>query len=106
MATTTFPHRRHRTVPGATALGADGKGRVAPHRHPLGDTLRAARVFLVTAAEVALLGRVDRESLAGDRRRTGPPGRDPDASADVTAPADPDGIAPPGGPAAGIPHRA
>ncbi|GAB3112332.1 hypothetical protein GCM10027160_14290 [Streptomyces calidiresistens] len=103
MATTTFPHRRHRPASGATALGTEGAGRPARHRHPVGDTLRAVRVFLVTAAEVALLGRVDRESPAADRRRTGPPGHDPAASA---APADPDGTEPPGGPTAGIPHRA
>ncbi|MCE7079111.1 hypothetical protein [Streptomyces sp. ST2-7A] len=100
MATTTFPSRRPRPTAGATALGTGAEGHAAPHRHPVGDTLRAARVFLVTAAEVALLGRVDRETVTGDRRRPGPPGRDPDPG-----PADPDGV-PPRGPAVGIPHRA
>lgn len=42
---------------GATALGADAEGR--PHRHPrhlVGNTLRAAKVFVGTAFDVVVLG--------------------------------------------------
>ncbi|WP_079102358.1 hypothetical protein [Streptomyces sp. TP-A0356] len=41
---------------GATAL--DSK----PHRHPLGDALRAVRVFLGAAIDVVLLGEYGEEA--------------------------------------------
>lgn len=52
---------------GATALGTDAAGRPHRHsRHVVGNTLRAARVFVGTAFDVVVLG--DHEGRPPARR--------------------------------------
>lgn len=51
------PGQRPGQPHGATALGADAQGRPHRHsRHVVGNTLRAAKVFVGTAFDVVVLG--------------------------------------------------